>query len=206
MNAYFTQLTFTTLLLVALPAQAITISLNPTSPITTVSSSFDVALVISGLGSGTAPSLGAFDLDVGYDSVVLGFSNVVFGNQLDLFSLGSLTFFSSGAGSVNLYQLSLDDLNDLNTLQADSFTLATLSFNALSAGVSPLSISLNAISDADGNALAIDSIVGDSVTVNANPNTGSVPEPAAWMLLGLGALIMNRFIRRPFKINYQDLL
>jgi hypothetical protein len=205
MNTFFKRLAFTSLLLVALPTQAITISFNPTTSSTAVGSSVDMALVISGLGNGTAPSLGVFDLDVGFNPAILDFSSVVFvdpllGDQLDLSGLGSVNSFTPGAGSVNLFELSLDLASDLDSLQADSFTLATLTFSGLSVGVSPLSISLNAIGDANGDSLTVNS-VGASITVNPNTNPGSVPEPATWMLLGLSALIISPFSLRPSKIK-----
>jgi len=84
----------------------------------------------------------------------------------------------------------------INALQADSFSLATLTFNALTAGNSPLGISVNAAGDASGDSLAAD-LVDGSVAVSAGTNPGSVPEPTTWLLLGLGALSMNRFIGRP---------
>jgi hypothetical protein len=206
MNTFFTRLAGAALLLVALPTNAITISLNPATSTTTAGSSVDVALVISGLGAGAAPSLGVFDLDIGYNPAILNFSSVIFGDpilgdQLDLSGLGSLNSFTPGTGSVNLFELSLDAATDLNALQADSFTLATLTFSELSAGVSPLNMSLNAIGDANGDPLTVDS-VGASVTVNPNTNPGSVPEPAAWILIGLGVLTMQRFTRLLSKINF----
>jgi hypothetical protein len=63
------------------------------------------------------------------------------------------------------------------------FTLATLTFNGLAAGVSPLSLSVNALGDQNGNALAA-SLENGSVTVTPVPVL-----PAAWLLLsGLGGL------------------
>ncbi|MGZ8239171.1 MAG: PEP-CTERM sorting domain-containing protein [Methylobacter sp.] len=127
---------------------------------------------------------------------ILSLGGVIFGDPSlgDQLALGQSaeSFFTPRDGSVNLVELSFDTVADLSTLQADSFTLATLSFNALTAGVSPLNISLNAIGDANGDPLPIETITAGSVTVEANAN-GSVPEPATWLLVSLGVLVMNRF-------------
>lgn len=212
MKTFFTKLAFTTLLLVVLPTHAITISLNPVTPSTIVGASVDVALVISGLGSGVAPSLGTFDIDVAFNQANLSFSSVVFGSFLGDPSLGESinSFNGSTPGIVNLYELSLLEGNSttcffcippyLDNLQPASFTLATLTFNALSAGISPLDIALNAIGDANGEPLIVES-VNASVTVGPNNTLDSVPEPAIWMLLGLSALIINTFTLRLSKIN-----
>jgi hypothetical protein len=202
MSTFFKKLTYTLLLLVSMPTHAITISLEPSSQTTNAGSSFEVALVVSMLGSGTAPSIGVFDLDVGFDPSLLDFTNAIFGDpllgdQLDLFGSGNLSSITPGSGTVNLYELSFDLATDLDSLQADSFMLATLSFNALSVGTSSMNVFVNAIGDANGHDLTIDSIVAGNINVDA----GSVPEPAIWMLLGLGlsALTMNCFNRRLFK-------
>ncbi len=130
-------------------AHAITLSFDPISAEITQGSGVEVNLVISGLGTGTAPSLGTFDLDVDYDSSLLGVSNVLFADQLDLFGLGSITEWTSSIGSVNLSELSLELPSDLNLLQLDSFTLATLSFDTLGVGSSLLSYSNVILGDAD---------------------------------------------------------
>jgi hypothetical protein len=75
MNTLSKWLASTVLLLVSLPMQAITLSVNPVTQTVMAGSSFDVALTISGLGNGIAPSISAFDLDVGYDPTVLGYSS-----------------------------------------------------------------------------------------------------------------------------------
>lgn len=138
--------------------------------------SVNVQISISGLGQGSAPSLGAYDLNLDFDADYLAFSGAVWGdallgNQLDLFNVGGNP---SGAeliapGTINLYELSLDSVADLNDLQADSFTLATVGFQVLKAGTSLLTLSANAVADAEGNDLAVTSLSAPVTTVPLPP-------------------------------------
>jgi len=105
-------------LLVAIQTQAITLSFNPSSQFTRASS-VDVALVISGLASGAPPSLSTFDVDISFNPDILAFASATFGDpvlgdQLDLFSLGSLTSATAGVGTANLFELSFDSQTDLD--------------------------------------------------------------------------------------------
>lgn len=177
------------LLGLVLPVHAISISFSPTFRTTTVGSSVAVALAISGLTAGAAPSLSTFDLDVSFDQTILGFSGATFGDpllgdQLDLFGLGSLAIATPGFGTVNLFELSFDLPSDLDNLQAGSFTLATLTFSALSVGTSNLGILINALGDSFGNPLSA-TVQSGSITSRA-PST--VPEPSSLMLLIIGLL------------------
>lgn len=195
MNTFFTRFTLTVLLLVSLPTQAITISFNPITSTTTVGSSFDVALVISDLGIGVAPSLGVFDLELSFNPAIIDISSLFFGDpllgdQLDLSGMGSFNnVVTQGVGLVEIFELSYDTPDDLNRLQADKFTLATLSFSGISAGVSSLGVIPISIGDANGDSLAVN-------VMNASVIVSSVPEPATWTLLGLSALIMTPFTLR----------
>ena len=171
----------------ALPASAITIELNPSSQSVSVGSTTTVDLVISGLGDGSAPSLGTFDLDVGFDPAVLDFSGATFGNQLDLFGFGDLQFVTPGVGTVNLFELSLESITDLDTLQTGSFVLATLSFDALASGSSALSIAVNALGDSLGDPLEAEVTGG---TIRSVGDVSPVPEPASLPLVGIGILSM----------------
>lgn len=152
---------------------------------------FGIGVMISGLGDASAPSLGAYDLDISFDAHHLAFIGAEFGDDtgydyLDLNSAGGNPSAASeiAPGIVNLYEISLDAVEDLNNLQADRFLLAILHFQVLQAGNSQLDIAINALSDADGNAL--------SATVSGTP-ISTVPLPSAFWLTAsaLAGLIVN---------------
>jgi hypothetical protein len=169
-------------------AQAIQLSISPISQDVPVGSLVSAQIVISELGSGAGPSLGAFDIDIGFNPSVLSFATVTFGdqtlgNQLDLFGLGSITSGTPSAGSVNLFQLSLDSAADLDALQAPSFALGTIQFSANGLGTSTLTIHPNSLSDSTGNVLTA-TVLDGAISVHA------VPEPANVTLLVAGLAMM----------------
>ncbi len=176
----------TTLVLMALvtasESEAIVIGFDPLSQTAAVGSSVDVDLSISGLGDGSAPSLGVFDIDVKFDPAVLAFNAAVYGDQLG-FDFGSLQITNPDTDTVNLFELSLDSAATLNALQAPHFVLATLTYDVLGAGVSDLSADVLALGDAEGLPLSADTVDG-SITASV------VPEPATGILTGLGWLAL----------------
>lgn len=108
---------------------------------------FDVEVIVSGLGDASAPSLGEYELNVDFDASVLDFESVVFGdrvlgNKLKIGFLEPINSFTEGTGTVNLVEVSFGfDFTFLDNNQADEFTLATLTFNALASGSSNLDFS-----------------------------------------------------------------
>jgi len=177
------------LLAVTLPAQAITVSVTPAEQTISLGSTVSVGISIDGLGDGIAPSVGTFDIDLGFDPALLSLTNVEFGTQLDVLGLGSIQSFSSAEGSVNLFELSLDSTSDLNAFQAPSFTLATATFSSLGSGLSLLSLNFNALGDALGAPL---------VASTANGLVTVIPEPssAALIMMGIVALVLPVALRR----------
>jgi len=185
------------LLAYAGPAHSITIDVIPDFQEVDVGTSVSVDVTISGLGDTTAPSLSSFDLNINYDPARLFFVGVggaSFGDQLDLFGLGSMRLVDDSVpGIVNLFELSFDLPDDLNNLQLPSFTLATLTFDTIGAGTSALTVAINALADANGDPLTADlqGAVINAVSINA------VPEPTTALLMGAGLVALLRRKARP---------
>jgi hypothetical protein len=174
-------------------AGTIIFSFTPSTQSASVGRAITAGVRISGLGAFSAPSMGTFDLNVGFDPNVLKFDAFTFGDpvlgdQLDLFGLGSITSVTPSSGTVNLFELSLDSVSDLNSLQAANFLLGTLTFDTIRTGESPLVLTVNALGDADGNSLSASATNG-SVNV--------VPEPkTVWLLMTAFALYASLTRRR----------
>jgi Cohesin domain len=144
-----------------------------------------VGLDISGLTKGTT-ALSTYDISVNFNSSVVNFASVsygdpVLGDQLDLEGFGTFTTTTPGNGTTELFELSLDSQSALTTLQPTSFTLATLTFNALATGTTPLTLFVNALGDQNAPPLSISATLQNgAITVGATP----VPLPAAfWLFL-----------------------
>ncbi|MGH9462105.1 MAG: cohesin domain-containing protein [Vicinamibacteria bacterium] len=162
-------------------AQAITIEFVPAIQTTSLGKLASVDILVSDLGDGAAPSLGAFDLDVTFDPTILAPASVTFGPFLGdpMDPLATLTVYSFAPGVVDLAEVSLLFDFELDTLQPGGFPLATLTFVTLGFGTSPLSLFQVELSDAGfpPSSLSVDSLSG-SVSV--------VPEPSSVALLGIG--------------------
>ena len=179
---------------VCAPAHAGLLSLAPSPQTVNAGATLSVDLQISGLGDGTSPSIGVFDIDVFFDALLLSFDDATYGAGLDVLGLGSLQITTPGGGAVNLFELSFDTAAELNALQPAAFTLATLHFTALTAGTSALDLAVNAMGDADGADLPI-TVQNGSVIIDAPPST-AVPEPQSLALLLAGLTLLGVIRRR----------
>lgn len=198
MNGFYKYLAAVLLGCLALNAQAVVLSLSPSTQNVSPGDAVSVDLSISGLGTGASPSLGTFDVTVGFDTSVLSFVDAVFTD-----SLGSLAFFEAfaffddtvGPGLVELVNTSLLEADSatcilcfgpyLNDIQGSSFVLATLNFTAIAPGTSPLSLSGVLLGDENAQALVPDDVTGAAVTVIG---AAVVPVPGTLLLVCLGML------------------
>lgn len=182
------------------PAAAISINLTSTKQEVTVGEALSLDVAIVDLGNLSAPSVSTFDFDLGFDPGVLDFTGITFGdpllgNQVDrsgtarqftVQGIFDAVGFSEAPGVVNFFEESFDLPQDLDTLQPEAFTLATLDFVAQADGNGDLALMLNALGDSQGNPLTLGTIKVSSITVTG-PIGQSVPEPmTSWLsLLGL---------------------
>lgn len=179
-----------TLALLLLPggARALSFALDPAS-LVPGGGAFSLDVVVSGLGNGTAPSLGAFDLDLGWDATRLALASVSFGGALGDPVLQAVTDVVPGPGSVNLVEVSLLAPATLDALQSDRFVVATLGFDVLALGSSAIEVTRALAADALGAALEVERVAGTRVD--------AIPEPGAAWVFALGlALAARRPVRR----------
>lgn len=187
-----------TILLVFSPitSQATTVSFNPASQDVAVGNPVGVDLNISGLDSYT---LAAFDLFIRYDPGILNLWDVIIDvdNQLG----GGVTGWSNYvSGTDEILKVSWESSSDLAS-QADSFTLATLTFNTLTSGTSSLNIvdpdseHVSRLSDENGDDLSFSRTSGSVNVGGVSP----VPEPATLLLIASalpGLAGMEYYFRR----------
>jgi hypothetical protein len=173
-------------------ARAATIAVSPNSRNAVVGSPVQIDLVISGVNSGNVSAVGAFDLDIDFNPSLLSFQSALFGTHLDVAGLGDVqSVRTSGSGSVNLFEVSLDTTADLAVHQPSTFNLATLTFNAVVIGNSIITIGINSLADAKGGSVAA-SVVPGQVFISP------IAEPDIYLLMlaGLGLLGLGRYYYR----------
>jgi len=181
----------------ATPTIAISIGFDPSSQIVDIGDLFDIDVVVSGLDA-AGEIVSAYDLDVLYDDAVLSATAVTFGLDLgDPFFFEVFNGFDiSTPGLVDFAQLSfLSDL-ELNAIQGDTVTLATLYFQVVGLGTSLLTF------DPDP-AFGID-VKGNNASLLAFSEVGTarvapVPEPTTLLLTVSGLAGLFGMRRKPRK-------
>jgi len=158
---------------ITLPAYAsVFLHLAPPSATVTTGDTVNVEVSIGGLGN--PPSVGAFDLSVGFDPAILSPTAVTFGPFLGDESLfEALTAFDfSVPGVVEFAEVSLLTPAELDALQSSGFSLATLSFVAT------------------GNGTTSFDFIGDRRIDDAFGNKLIVPEPATVFLVAVALVAL----------------
>ena len=187
-------------LLVAAPnnANAVLLSLEPADNIVDLGDTVTLDLVISGLTAGAADSLSVFDIDIGFDTTKLTFMAYSLGALLGDLGFGEALDFSFGEfalGLINLSELSLLFDFELDAIQPDTFTLASLTFEVDSLAVGESTIvsiaSVFSLGDSFGSQLAVDGTEG-AVLRRLGGAASPVPEPPtiALFLVALSLLLV----------------
>jgi hypothetical protein len=166
--------------------QAATMTLSPAKANAGIGGTTDLELHILDLGDGSAPSLGFFKLDIGFDPTVVGFQAVTYSDLLGDVDLDTTTSTRIGTGTIQIDNISLLDAAMLDALQPADFLLATLRFQGLAAGVSAFTMTAVELGDADGGSLAVDAIN------NAEIRVAAVPSPAPFALFIPCLLLLRR--------------
>ncbi len=126
--------------------------------------------------------ISAYDLSISFDNTIVNFSTINIDDAAFGFSISDFESTTApGIISFNLASFELDA--DLDILQNDSFTLATLGFETLNNGGTS-TLSFSHVDIVGANSSNITPSLG-SASVRVNTIT-SVSEPSVLLLLGIG--------------------
>jgi hypothetical protein len=169
-------------------AGAVMLTLDPVDQEINTGDMATVNLNISGLGNFSSPSLGAFFTEITFNNSILSLDSVSYGSFLgdpnDPVETDILT--TTGPGLVSLDEFSFLFDFELDALQPDSFTLASLSFSGIGLGTSTIDFGFIDLSDAVGFTIN-PSLAGANISVT------SVPEPSSLLLflIGIGFILLR---------------
>ena len=177
----------------AVPASAVTVGFVTPADDPVVNDLFTVDIVAAGLGNAVAPTVGAYDFDIGFDSSVISFVDAAATGALgDPTGMMPTSLFSaSAAGNVlDIFEVSLlSSEAALDALQTDTVVLATVTFQAIAEGASGLIFDQAFVADYAGLSLGVTALDG-SISVPA------IPEPSGALVFAAALLIASRLRRR----------
>jgi hypothetical protein len=169
---------------VATDGHALALELTPSRSFVRVGDSVRLNVRIDGLGDGTA--LGAYDLAVRWDPLMLEATGIEADTFLGSPSLGEAWVdAAAGTGEASLAVLSLLSPAALYGIQPGAFGLAWIDFEAVGVGMAGFEVSSLVLSDAFGGPLIPDEILVGELIVPE-------PQPIASSLAGMIALEILR--------------
>ena len=186
-------------------ASAISINIIPSLQTVQAGDTLSAEVVVSGLASANE-IVSAYNLNIGYDESILDATSVTFGNYLDL-SIPGLSLQGSDlsvSGIVNFAEVSLLPDLDLASQQLDNFVLATLNFDTIGVGDSPLSFLPDPSYGIDVKGRAVNGVpqilalTSGDASVVVEPSV-SVPEPST-ILLFVPALSVLGLMRKKARL------
>jgi PEP-CTERM motif len=169
------------------------ISISPSTQDVLVGGNASVDIVVSNL---TQPgeAIGGFWIQLGFDDSLLAQGpGLGFTVDPDAKMPGGLDFSfgwdTPGPGSLDLGLLADPgaDQAALALLQGGSFRLATVTFTGIANGLSPLTLTVLDLSNADGSGLIDNTTQNGQICVGGNCG-GTVPEPGTYGLAGIALL------------------
>jgi len=172
---------------------AISISFQLPSTTTNIGDTLDIDIVASGLFD-AGEIVSTYDLFVGYDATIVAVSAISFGPYLDDLLFPSIQFEdTSTPGILEFGEISFLFDNELAVIQPERFTLATLSFDTLSSGVSGLSFEPHpnfGVIDVKGRNAQILNLTAGVGFIRVLEPPVSVPEPDSLALMLIGFLLL----------------
>jgi len=149
--------------------------------------SVDIIATESGDPNNDLHAMGAFQFVVTYDPGIVDFTSATGGTALD-FSLLGLIVTEPAVGQIKLEQVSTEIPADLVASQPSSFRLATLNFDTLSVGISPLRFSDVVLSDEFGGPPPVPNTTSPGSIRVVEKRPPGVPDGGTTLVLLSGAL------------------
>jgi len=183
-----------------LRAEASVISVVPASQNANVGDVVNASIVLSGLTA--AETVGSFAFLLSFNEAVLNETSYSIGVGIGAAPDDFTTFGPNSPLDFWVLANLAESEIALKAAQGAAFTLATVSFNAVAAGISALDLSSVLITNYDASAeIAVTSVVDGQVCVGPNCSTlppPTAPEPVSLLLFGVGgaALAASRLRRR----------
>lgn len=183
-----------TMTLASATADGAELHILPMAQDLSVGQSVEVEVLVAGLGDGTGPSLGAYDLALTYDPELLAFTDLWTEGYLEPTGSRALSEITSNDISSQVAVVSMASPAALHGDQPSEFTLFRATFEALAPGQATFDLEVEVLGDADGRALAAEVFTASATLgrIAEIPTLSTGALVALVALLGFAAVIRLR--------------